>query len=116
MRVREAIQTMMTRACSSARHIVSFLLLTLVTFVVVNPIWECHDHLDNLRHLGPHGVLMILLTLAVAAVLLLKAACRLLVRFHEAVSMRIESVAVIRPISSVFAWLPLLDSGPPLRI
>jgi hypothetical protein len=61
-------------------------------------------------------VLIILLTLAVAAVLLLKVACRLLVCFLDSVSMLMESVAVIRPISSVFAWPPLLDSGPPLRI
>jgi hypothetical protein len=116
MRMREAIQTMVKRAGSSARHIISFLLLTLVTFLVVNPIWECHDHLDNLRHLGPHGLLIILLTVAVAAIPLLKAACWLLIRFLDLVSMLMESVAVVRPISCGFAWAPLLDSGPPLRI
>ena len=46
-----------------------------VAFLVVNPLWECHDHLDNLRHLGPNGVLLIILLVACAGITLFKSLC-----------------------------------------
>jgi hypothetical protein len=54
------------------QRIVALLLFVVSMFMVIDPLWECHDHLDNLRHLGPHGVLMILLVVACASVSLLK--------------------------------------------
>lgn len=55
-----------------SQRIVACLLLALVAFVVVNPLWECHDHLDNLRHLGSNGFLLIILLVACAGISLLK--------------------------------------------
>ncbi|MHB1022041.1 MAG: hypothetical protein ACYC46_05075 [Acidobacteriaceae bacterium] len=46
------------------------LLLLVIAFLLVNPLWECHDHLDNLRHMGPHGVLMLFLLFACAGITL----------------------------------------------
>lgn len=54
------------------QRVIACLLLVLAVFLVINPLWECHDHLDNLRHLGPHGVLLILLLVACAGVSLIK--------------------------------------------
>lgn len=42
----------------------------IVALLVVNPIWECHDHLDNLRHLGPNGMLVMFLLFACAGITL----------------------------------------------
>ena len=47
-------------------------MLAMVAFLVVNPLWECHDHLDDLRHLGPNGFLVIVLLVACAGIALLK--------------------------------------------
>lgn len=58
------LETLATR--SLRQRIVACLLLLLVVFLIVNPIFECHDHLDNLCHLGPHGFLVILLLAACA--------------------------------------------------
>lgn len=61
---------------SRCRRFVAFLLLVLVVaFLVVNPLWECHDHMDNLRHLGPHGMLMIFLLFACAGITLFRSLC-----------------------------------------
>lgn len=43
-----------------------------VGFLVVNPLWECHDHMDNLRHLGPNGILGMFLLFACAGITLFK--------------------------------------------
>ncbi len=72
MRVPGFLRTFMTSGQRSGRRIVAFLLLSIMAFIVANPIWECFDHLDNLRHLGPHGILVILLLVAIAGVSLLK--------------------------------------------
>lgn len=60
------------RKRSLAQRVVAFLLSLLVVFLVIDPIWECHDHLDNLRHLGAHGILLILLIVACSGISLLK--------------------------------------------
>ncbi|TCK75888.1 uncharacterized protein DUF1625 [Acidipila rosea] len=57
---------------SWVQRIIACLLLTLAVTVIVNPLWECHDHLDSLRHLGPHGILVIMLMVACAGLSLLK--------------------------------------------
>jgi hypothetical protein len=58
---------------SREQRIVAFLLLTMVVaLLVVNPLLECHDHMDNLRHLGPNGILVMFLLFACAGICLLK--------------------------------------------
>lgn len=61
-----------TRLSRAQRIVACLLLVMVVVFLVVNPLWECHDHLDNLRHLGPNGVLLIILLLACAGITLFK--------------------------------------------
>jgi hypothetical protein len=58
--------------CSLAQRFVAFMLSLLIMVVVIDPIWECHDHLDDLRHLGPHGLLLFLLIVACAGISLIK--------------------------------------------
>lgn len=72
MRALDSLRSLIASGHRSGRRIVAFMLLSVVAFLVVNPLWECCDHLDNLRHLGPHGTLMILLLVAVAGLSLLK--------------------------------------------
>ena len=48
------------------------LLLAVVALLVVNPLWECRDHLDNLRHLGPNGFLALFLLFACAGITLFR--------------------------------------------
>ncbi len=57
---------------SWAQRLVACLLLSLVLFLVVNPVFECRDHLDNLAHLGSRGVLVTLLLVASAGTTLVK--------------------------------------------
>ena len=58
---------------SRGQRIVACLLLTMVVgLLVVNPLWECHDHMDNLRHLGPNGILVMFLLFACAGISLFK--------------------------------------------
>jgi hypothetical protein len=64
-----------TRSNWTQRVIACLLLVMVVAFLVVNPLWECHDHLDNLRHLGPNGVLLIILLFACAGITLFKSFC-----------------------------------------
>ncbi len=61
-----------TASPSWAQRIVACLLLSLVLFLIVNPIFECRDHLDNLAHLGSRGVLVTLLLVASAGTTLVK--------------------------------------------
>lgn len=64
-----------TRLSGAQRIVACLLLVMVVVFLVVNPLWECHDHLDNLRHLGPNGFLLIILLLACAGITLFKSLC-----------------------------------------
>jgi hypothetical protein len=57
---------------SWAQRVVACLLLSLVLILIVNPIFECHDHLDNLSHLGSRGVLVTLLLVASAGTTLVR--------------------------------------------
>lgn len=116
MCLRAFIQLMVKRLDPFAQRTIAFFLLALISFLVVNPIWECHDHLDTLRHLGPHGVLVIVLLVALAGVSLLKSPQWLLLFVCWTIAGVIVSVGIPRP---VFAELlsPLVpESGPPLRI
>lgn len=116
MRAGAHIATARGRICASVQRIIAFLLLALVSFLVVNPIWECHDHLDNLRHLGPHGVLIILLMVALAGISLLKSPRLLLLSFRWNIAGVTMSLGTPHPVSAKLL-LPLApESGPPLRI
>lgn len=64
-----------TRRSRDQRIIAGVLLVLVVVFLVLNPLWECHDHMDNLRHLGPHGMLMIFLLFACAGITLFQSCC-----------------------------------------
>jgi hypothetical protein len=55
------------------RWIAGLLLGLMITLLVLNPLWECHDRLDNLRHLGPHGFLVMFLLFACAGITLFQA-------------------------------------------
>ncbi len=61
-----------TRLSRTQRIVACLLLVMVVVFLVVNPLWECHDHMDNLRHLGPNGILMMFLLFACAGITLFK--------------------------------------------
>lgn len=106
-----------TRLNRSQRVIACLLLVAVVAFLVVNPLWECHDHLDNLRHLGPSGVLMIFLLFACAGITLFKSSCWFFLAGLGISRLNLQSLAphrrnvpaIIRSVS--FSDLPL-----PLRI
>lgn len=70
---RSEIRTQSPAGLSKGQRLIALCLLLIVAFLVVNPICECHDHMDNLRHLSSHGFLMILLLLACAGIALTKA-------------------------------------------
>lgn len=110
------MQTITSVARSFARPVIAFLLLSLVTFTVLNPIWECTDHLDNLRHLGPHGVLVLLLAVALAGVSLLRTVRSLLVGFLALFAVYLEPSAILSPSAAVVFCSLAPESGPPLRI
>lgn len=116
MRMRAFIQEMIKGTYPLAQRTIAFLLLALVSFLVVNPIWEYHDHLDTLRHLGPHGVLIILLMVALAGVSLLKSPRWLLLFVRWNIAGVIASLAISRLVSAELMSPLVTESGPPLRI
>jgi hypothetical protein len=96
------------------RRTVAFLLLSWVTLLVVDPIWECRQHLDNLRHLGPHGVLLVMLIVALAGVSLFKSVPSLLACGLGPIAIAVGTLAVHPPASA--ACSPAPESRSPLRI
>lgn len=116
MRLRAFIQVIMKGAYPFAQRTIAFLLLALVSFLVINPIWECHDHLDTLRHLGPHGGLIILLAVALAGISLLKSPRWLLLFVRWNIAGVIVSLGIPRPISAELLSPLVPETGPPLRI
>ena len=96
------------------RRTVAFLLLSWVTLLVIDPIWECRQHLDNLRHLGPHGVLLVMLIVALAGVTLFKSVPSLLACCLASIAIAARSLAR-HPLASA-ACSPAPESRSPLRI
>lgn len=101
---------------SWVQRVIACLLMTLAVMVIVNPLWECHDHLDTLRHLGPHGVLVIMLMVAGAGLSLLKSMHWLWLSVLYSIRRTLLTYAVTplasqKPLDFVTSDLPL-----PLRI
>lgn len=116
MRLRASIQMMIEGALPFAQRMIAFLLLGLTSLMVINPIWECHDHLDTLRHLGPHGVLFIILMVALAGISLLKSPFRLLLSLCRNIAGMVTSQYIPYPASAALLSPLVSESGPPLRI
>lgn len=116
MRMRAFIQVMLKGAHPFTQRTIAFLMLAMVSFLIVNPIWECHDHLDTLRHLGPHGVLIILLMVALAGISLLKSPRWLLLFVRWNITGVIASLAIPLPLSAELKSPLVPEPGPPLRI
>ncbi len=87
---------------SWVQRIIACLLLIFAVTVVVNPLWECHDHLDGLRHLGPNGILVIMLVVACAGLSLLKSLSWL----------SLSMLSLILRSSRTFAIVPLVSHKP----
>ncbi|MGC9291442.1 MAG: hypothetical protein ACP5EP_01795 [Acidobacteriaceae bacterium] len=51
------------------RWLAMLFLIAVVALCVVDPIVECHDHFDNLRHMGPGSLLTVTLLFACAGTL-----------------------------------------------
>ncbi len=101
---------------SWVQRVIACLLLILAVIVIVNPLWECHDHLDSLRHLGPHGILMIMLSVACAGLCLLKSMRWLSLSVLYSILQSLQTFAVVplvsdKPLCATASELPL-----PLRI
>uniref|UniRef100_A0A7V5CSE2 Uncharacterized protein n=1 Tax=Acidobacterium capsulatum TaxID=33075 RepID=A0A7V5CSE2_9BACT len=90
-------------------------MLLLAAFLVLDPLWECADHLDDLRHLGPHGMLIILLLVACAGISLLKTFQWIGLLLH-CVAARLRPFALSRQISACIPAPVCVASPPPLRI
>lgn len=98
------------------QRVIACLLLVLALFLVINPLWECHDHLDNLRHLGPHGVLLILLLVACAGVSLIKSFRWSALFLPGRMEATLASFAVSRRSAEYAVCAALSSLPPPLRI
>lgn len=61
-----------TNTASPSRRWVAYVLLAAVVFLVVNPIFEAQDRMDNVVHFGSNGFLLIVLLIACAGAMLLK--------------------------------------------
>ena len=72
MRRMQSNRTKLATLLSWKQRMVALLLFALLSLLVIDPLWECRDHLDNLRHFGPHGLLLVLLIVACAGISLLK--------------------------------------------
>lgn len=72
MNMQGSTRTHSSTGLSRGQRWVACALLVFVVFLVVNPIFECGDRMDNVGHLGSNGFLLIALLIAWAGVLLLK--------------------------------------------
>ncbi len=92
-------------------------MLLLSLFLVIDPLWECHDHLDNLRHFGPHGALMIVLVVACAGIILLKSKSALGLLLLRIVAALLRPIALARASAAcIITTLAFATLPPPLRI
>ncbi len=97
------------------QRIVALLLFVLLSLLVIDPLWECHDHLDNLRHLGPHGMLVVILVIACASISLLRV-FQWLGLLLSVTAGRLRSMAVLPGMSHGAPTAAFAATPPPLRI
>lgn len=116
MQKMHSIRMAPTAKISWKQRILGCLLLLLAAFLAMEPLWECHDHLDNLIHLGPHGVLVILLLIACTGISLLESLNWLALHLLSVIVDRLLPIAVARPVSSRFSCVSFTALPPPLRI
>ena len=98
------------------QRILACLMLLLSLFLVFDPLWECHDHLDNLRHFGPHGALMIVLIVACAGILLLKSKSLLGLLLLRIVAALLRPMALAQTLARTVPTIDFAILPPPLRI
>ncbi len=116
MRRIRSIRNCLSARLSWKRRVVACWLLLLSLFLVINPLWECHDHLDDLRHLGPHGVLLIMLIVACAGISLIKSLDWLKLFWLPVITARLQPLAVLRWVSHDTSALEFAAPPAPLRI
>jgi hypothetical protein len=107
---------MLAGMVSWKQRIVALLLFVLSSFMVIDPLWECHDHLDNLRHLGPHGMLVILLLVACASISLLKTFQWLGLFLRPIIAGMLRPLTALRSSSQEMPIPAFAATPPPLRI
>lgn len=99
-----------------SRQIIAAGLLLVVAFIVVNPLCECYDHMDNLRHLGSHGILIVLLMVALAGISLLQSLHWFLLPFVSSIVLQLPWSCPIRISTSRFLFALSECSILPLRV
>jgi hypothetical protein len=101
------------RLVMAQRWLAMLFLIAVVALCVVDPIVECHDHFDNLRHMGPGSLLTVTLLFACAGTLLfltVRVLRILLLRYAavlEGVCTRISRMAAMAPLLFPPGTLPL---------
>jgi|SRR5579875_1692326 len=116
MRQRFSIQRKPAALLSWKQRLIALLLFILSSFLVMDPIWECRDHLDNLRHLGPHGMLVILLLVACAGISLLKTFQWIGFLLVALIAGDLRPFSALRPSSELLSASATFAVPPPLRI
>jgi hypothetical protein len=109
-------RTKFATTLSWKQRIVAWLLFVVAVFLVIDPLWECHDHLDNLRHLGPHGMLVILLLAACASISLLKTFQWLGLVLVATIAGRLRPWVALRALSRTTPLPAFAPTPPPLRV
>lgn len=110
--------SMRTRSVGLSRgqRLIACVLLLLVVFLVINPLCECHDHMDNLRHLGAHGFLATLLLIVSAGIALTKALRWIHLKVSRVWLMSPQLLVIHRQAFDKFSSLLGGDLPLPLRI
>lgn len=98
------------------QRIIATLLLALSLFLILDPLWECGDHLDDLRHFGPHGALLFVLIVACAGILLLKSKSTLGPLFLSLIAAILQPLRAACSASRSISTLAFSTLPPPLRI
>lgn len=93
------------------------LLVAVVALLVVNPLWECRDHLDNLRHLGPNGFLALFLLFACAGITMFRSVRWLRPSGSRLLALSLKAFAADLGRNAIlFVSTPAVHSPLPLRI
>jgi hypothetical protein len=109
-------RTKLATLLSWKQWIVAWLLFGLLSLLVIDPLWECHDHLDDLRHFGPHGLLLVLLIVACAGISLLKSFQWLGLLLLSIIAGRLRPMIVLAGLSHGAPVAAFAAAPPPLRV